>query len=108
MTPTTAPTAPTAPSAPTLLAMAAQARASNQAEMQRLRQAVRAHIEALFPPGREPRSPQYRAGLRALYEHRVLGLPLQCPHAVGTAQADAWFAGVEEARWRLRGDARGV
>lgn len=51
---------------------------------------------------RDPRSAEYRWGVRAALDFRLLRHPLSCPFDIGTCQADAWFAGVEEghSHWR--------
>jgi hypothetical protein len=61
-----------------------------------------------FDRPRDPRSAEYKAGFRAgaaeVLAGRVGGL--FAPHPHGTAQADAWYAGMQEgadaARWWLR------
>ena len=55
-----------------------------------------------FAPGREPRSAEYKAGVRALLDQRVGRGRLACPYPAGTAQADAFYAGADEGRvlWR--------
>jgi len=52
-------------------------------------------LEAFGRP-RDPRSAEYKAGCRALLERKIDGAPLKCPHPLGTAQSDAWFAGTDE------------
>lgn len=48
------------------------------------------------------RSNEYVAGIRCVLEYRALGRAVALPFAVGTAQADAWYAGLEEGNrlWR--------
>ena len=55
-----------------------------------------------FAPGREMHSAEYKAGVRAILDWRINGAPLTVPYALGTAQADANFAGQEEGKaiWR--------
>lgn len=55
-------------------------------------------MRAAFDVARDPTSPEYKAGARATLEHRIHQRPARCPHNLGTAQADAWFAGVDEGR----------
>lgn len=43
-------------------------------------------------------SAEYRAGVRAALEWRLMRSPMGCPYAVGSVQADAFSAGVEEGR----------
>jgi hypothetical protein len=59
-------------------------------------------FEAAFSKPRDPRSDEYKAAVRAALRHHAHGEPIRCPYAVGTAQADAWFAGLDEghAIWR--------
>lgn len=46
---------------------------------------------------RDPRSREYMAGIAAALDKRAgLVQHIRTPHKVGTAQADAWFAGVRE------------
>lgn len=57
-------------------------------------------IEEAFAPSlkRLERSPEYVNGARALLLQQVIGKPLACLYLHGTAEADAFFAGVEEGR----------
>lgn len=60
-------------------------------------------IESAFYRGRTPRSDQYKAGMRAILEFWAgfrPGAPVYppCPYLLGTAEADAWFAGAAEGR----------
>lgn len=63
-------------------------------------------VEALmveaFSAGREPRSPEYRAGVRSILVHHIEGKELTVPYPPGSAQADAFFAGRYEGKaiWR--------
>lgn len=59
-------------------------------------------FNAAFDKPRDPRSAEYKAGALAALEFRVMGLPVPCPHSPGTAQADAFFSGLDEghAIWR--------
>ena len=50
--------------------------------------------EAIYPV---PRSDEYKAGIRAALEFIIIhGEELSPPYPIGTAQSDAWFAGLEE------------
>jgi hypothetical protein len=62
-------------------------------------------VAAAFDRPRNPRSVEYREGVRALLMHRATGGRLLCHFTVGTAQADAFFAGVEEGKalWQAQG-----
>jgi hypothetical protein len=55
-----------------------------------------------FAPGRDPRSAEYKAGVRAILERKLNGTALPLPYALGTVQADAYMAGWDEgnAIWR--------
>lgn len=50
-----------------------------------------------FSVPRDPRSPQYHAGVRAILERKLIGTPLPAlPYLLGSARADAYFAGQNE------------
>lgn len=50
-----------------------------------------------FEGPRDARSREYRAGVLAALQFRFgEAKGLRCPFEVGTAQADAWFAGTDE------------
>lgn len=61
-------------------------------------------IKDAFYLGRMQRSDQYKSGMRAILEFWAnvgRGEPQRypaCPHPIGTAEADAWFAGGSEGR----------
>ena len=57
---------------------------------------------AAFSTSRDPRSGEYMDGARAALAYRIDGERIGAPHQVGTAAADAFFAGIEEghAIWR--------
>lgn len=47
---------------------------------------------------RHPRSPEYMRGVKATLDHLAEPVGrLHCPYTLGTAAADAWFAGNREA-----------
>lgn len=50
--------------------------------------------------GRAPRSEAYKKGVIHCLQVRVNGQSsrVKCPYAVGTAECDAYFAGIEEGR----------
>lgn len=52
-------------------------------------------MQDTFDRSRDPRSIEYKAGCRALLEFKALRRPVKCPYSMGTAQADAFFAGVD-------------
>ncbi len=58
--------------------------------------------QTAFYNGRTPRSQEYQAGTRAALEHRIEHKDFDIPYQVGTAAADAFFAGIEEGKtiWR--------
>lgn len=58
--------------------------------------------QTAFYNGRTPRSQEYRAGARMALEHRIERKDFDMPYQVGTAAADAFFAGIEEGKaiWR--------
>lgn len=72
------------------------------AEKPAAQQAVNSLMEWLFRPGRDPRSVAYRAGVSDMLLHRLCKQPLKQPYTVGTAEADAWWAGNEEGRHAIR------
>ncbi|HEU0201844.1 MAG TPA: hypothetical protein VFR86_15600 [Burkholderiaceae bacterium] len=55
-----------------------------------------------FTRPRDPRSNEYKAGVRAALEFRLAGVAIDIPYPLGTAQADAFFSGLQEghAIWR--------
>jgi len=53
-------------------------------------------MEKIFHPYRLPRSEAYKAGCLAAIRRRLESASVACPYAEGTAEADAFFAGVEE------------
>lgn len=61
-------------------------------------------MEVAFGPGRirEKRSTAYMEGARSYLELRVTGALLPCRYGTGTAEFDAYFAGLDEGReiWR--------
>lgn len=59
-------------------------------------------LQTAFYNGRTPRSAEYKAGVRAALEHRIERKDFDMPYKVGTAAADAYFAGTDEGKaiWR--------
>ena len=59
-------------------------------------------MAAAFAGPRSPRSPEYRAGARAVLAFRITSAPIRRPYAAGTAQDDAFDAGQAEGHiiWR--------
>jgi hypothetical protein len=54
--------------------------------------------DAAFNRPRDPRSDAYKLGVRELLANRVMGVNFRCPYKLGTAEADAFFAGSDEGR----------
>jgi hypothetical protein len=59
-------------------------------------------FKAAFNTPRDLRSTEYKAGVRAVLDFRIDGGRMPRPYPVGTAQADAFYAGVDEGHriWR--------
>ena len=55
-------------------------------------------MAAAFDQPREPRSSAYCCGVRTILAHRIDGASLALPFEIGTAEADAFFAGEDEGR----------
>jgi len=55
-----------------------------------------------FDRPRTPRSKPYKEGAQWALDFRIRGLRPPCPYPVGTAEADAYFAGRDEGNgiWR--------
>lgn len=51
-----------------------------------------------FHESRDPRSAEYREGVRDLLLFKLVEKSLRNPFIPGTAHADAWWAGVEEGK----------
>jgi hypothetical protein len=58
--------------------------------------------QTAFEQPRDPRSEEYRRGVRDALAFRLEGRRIQTPYKVGTCQFDAWRAGIDEghALWR--------
>jgi hypothetical protein len=59
-------------------------------------------MERAFKTPRAARSLEYRQGVRAVFEFRVLGKRINLIYTTGSVQSDAFFAGTSEGhlRWR--------
>jgi hypothetical protein len=57
-----------------------------------------------FTPGRTKRSSAYIAGARAKFSHHLNKTPIRCPHSEGSAEFDAFYAGLDEARHIIRAE----
>ncbi|CDG84141.1 hypothetical protein [Janthinobacterium agaricidamnosum] len=59
-------------------------------------------LDAAFNVPRDPRSTPYKAGARAALVFRIEGVAIPTAYTAGTAEADAFSAGIEEghAIWR--------
>ncbi|HET8550905.1 MAG TPA: hypothetical protein VFM97_00325 [Gammaproteobacteria bacterium] len=53
-------------------------------------------MEFLFTQPREPRSPFYKAGVRAALAKRLDDQSMKCPHLPGSVESDAWYSGTLE------------
>ena len=55
-----------------------------------------------FNRARDPRSEAYKLGARELLSCKAQGIRLVCPYRMGTAEADAFYSGVDEGNsiWR--------
>lgn len=53
-------------------------------------------MDQAFSGARDPRSPEYKEGVRCLLLQRFVSKPLACPYKAGTASYDAFFAGTNE------------
>jgi len=53
-------------------------------------------ISAAFNIPRDPRSDAYKVGAREILMCRTIGTKYACPYKLGTAEADAFFAGSDE------------
>ncbi len=64
-------------------------------------------FSAAFDTPRDARSSEYKEGVRAVLTYRVKGERMRCPYQPGTAQADAYYAGVNEGHhiWRAHREA---
>lgn len=60
-------------------------------------------MQSAFRDGtRTPRSPAYQDGCRAALAYRFEGRRIAVPFVIGTAEADAFFSGVDEGHRRFR------
>lgn len=59
-------------------------------------------FEGAFSRQREPRSREYKNGVLAALRFRLNNGPIKCPYKSGTADADAYHAGIDEGHriWR--------
>lgn len=56
-------------------------------------------FDKAFKPGRAPRSDAYKQGVMACLRVRLDGAQhTACPYKEGTAESDAYFAGIDEGR----------
>lgn len=53
-------------------------------------------MEQIFHAHREPRSPEYQAGVRAVFMRNLQRQKVACPHPAGSCAADAFYAGLCE------------
>jgi len=59
-------------------------------------------MQQAFERPRTPRSPEYKAGCRAFLDFKLNQVAIERNYQFGTAQADAFFAGVDEGHAILR------
>lgn len=59
-------------------------------------------VAQAFSTQRDPRSPEYKAGVRAALNYRLNGKRISLPFRIGSAAADAYFSGTDEGHriWR--------
>lgn len=59
-------------------------------------------FDVAFSMARDPRSTAYKAGVMAALKFRVDGIRIYCPYEIGSAENDAFYAGITEghAIWR--------
>ena len=72
-----------------------------------MRTAAQIYLEQFFDQPHDDRSREYRDGVLEVSDLRLEnGKKLKCPYRMGTAEADAWFAGKDEAflLWKLNID----
>ena len=57
-------------------------------------------FDRAFQPGREPRCQAYKQGVMHCLKARIDGVGYRdkCPYGAGTAEAEAWHAGIAEGR----------
>lgn len=60
------------------------------------RQWIEHLMNEAFACHRDPRSDEYKAGVRMLLTLRFTARPMTCPYKMGTASYDAFFAGINE------------
>lgn len=65
-------------------------------------------FSAAFDTPRDPRSAPYKAGVRAALTFRIDGTGFPLPYQPGTAEDDAYYAGIAEghAIWRASQERR--
>ncbi len=78
---------------------------SHLTEYEAQQRAQRIVVEA-FPPGRPPRSLQYRMGMTQMLVYFFCGKKTNCLYEQGSPEFDAFFAGCDAGRhhWRLMAD----
>lgn len=55
-------------------------------------------VDESFGPGSTLKSPEFIAGFRARLYFSFAGDPISNPHPIGTAQADAFYSGIDYGR----------
>jgi hypothetical protein len=67
--------------------------------------AIEKLMEAAFAQARTPRSDAYKAGVKAKLYHKLAQQEIVCQYMEGTAEFDAFQAGIDEGRAILRAQA---
>ncbi len=66
------------------------------------RPTAQAVFERAFHPFRNSRSDAYKEGVLAALRYRLEGARIGCPYKIGTAEFDAFHAGLDEGHARAR------
>ena len=61
---------------------------------------AQAVFDRAFHPFRDPRSEAYRAGVMSALRYRLESACIACPYAAGSAEFDAFHAGLDEGHAR--------
>jgi hypothetical protein len=66
-------------------------------------------FKAAFDTARDPRSAEYKEGVRAALNYRINGVHTRCPYPAASAQSDAFYAGITEGHsiWRAHQEKQG-
>lgn len=58
-------------------------------------------VDEAFPVFGTPRSPEYKAGCLAILQYLLAGRPVLCKYDTGSAEHDAFYAGVDAGKWMI-------